>query len=205
MHHKNIVFGSLHKGIFSVTTAAAPEGRGDIYYDDTTQTLYISDSAGTAWDTFSLTLLSGGLALDDLTDVIISTPAASQVLQYNGTNWANATLTLSLSDLTDVATFSAAKGDLLARNATIFDHFPVGTNGHVLIADSAQTFGMKWATVNNALNFSLANLSDVDSSGWLNTYVLTYNSGTSKWEAQAGGGGGGGADDGGRRLSWMGW
>ena len=205
MHHKNIVFGSLHKGIFSVVTEPTPEGRGDVYYNDTTQTLYISDSAGTAWDTFSLALLSGGIALNDLTDVTISTPAASQVLQYNGSIWVNATLALSLSDLTDVGSFSPAKGGLLVRNATIFDKFAVGTNGHVLIADSTQASGMKWATVDNALNFDLASLNDVDPAGWLDTYVLTYSTGTSKWEAQPSGGGGGGTDDGGRRLSWMGW
>jgi hypothetical protein len=32
---------------------------------------------------------SGSLALDDLSDVVITTPTATQLLKYNGTNWVN--------------------------------------------------------------------------------------------------------------------
>lgn len=35
------------------------------------------------------------MALDDLTDVVISSPTSSQLLSYNGTNWVNATATSS--------------------------------------------------------------------------------------------------------------
>ncbi|QDK37868.1 tail fiber domain-containing protein [Bdellovibrio sp. NC01] len=41
------------------------------------------------------------------------------------------------------------KGDILVRDATNNIRFPVGTNGQVLSADSAQTSGLKWITPTN--------------------------------------------------------
>ena len=35
----------------------------------------------------------GALGLDDLSDVVITTPATTQFVRYNGTNWVNATIT----------------------------------------------------------------------------------------------------------------
>lgn len=37
------------------------------------------------------------------------------------------------------------KGDVLAFDGTKLDRLPVGTNSHVLTADSTQTLGVKWA------------------------------------------------------------
>lgn len=38
------------------------------------------------------------------------------------------------------------KGDVLVYNGTAWTRMPVGTNGQVVTADSAQTLGVKWAT-----------------------------------------------------------
>ena len=49
-------------------------------YDTTSARWRVVGGAGTA---------AGASALDDLTDVSLSTPAANEVLAYNGSNWAN--------------------------------------------------------------------------------------------------------------------
>lgn len=41
---------------------------------------------------------------------------------------------------------TTTKGDLMTRNSSSVARLPVGTNGDVLTADSAQTLGVKWAT-----------------------------------------------------------
>lgn len=61
--------------------------------------------------------------LDDLSDVTISSPSNTQVLQYNGTAWVNATVSSgasSLDELSDVAITSASKGQFVVHNGTSF-------------------------------------------------------------------------------------
>jgi hypothetical protein len=53
------------------------------------QTLIASSSAAASWQTVS----SGSTTLAGDTDVAISTPSSNQVLTYNGSKWANATVT----------------------------------------------------------------------------------------------------------------
>ena len=64
---------------------------------------------------------SGVSALNDLTDVIISSPSTGQVVKYNGTNWVNDTDSTgggsgAMDDLTDVTITSIAANQLIARN-----------------------------------------------------------------------------------------
>lgn len=47
-------------------------------------------------------LIALNAAIDDLTDVVITTPSNTQVLQYNGTNWVNATIPLTSGTVTSV-------------------------------------------------------------------------------------------------------
>lgn len=57
----------------------------------TDQLLIYDVSAGTH-DKAILADVAGGIAIDNLGDVVITTPSTNQVLQYNGSNWVNATL-----------------------------------------------------------------------------------------------------------------
>lgn len=63
---------------------------------------------------------AGGGALDDLTDVILTTPVTGEVLKFNGTNWINGTgsSVANLDDLTDVDLTGAVNGDTLVYNGT---------------------------------------------------------------------------------------
>lgn len=50
-------------------------------------------------------------------------------------------------ELSDVAALSNAKGDLVATNASlVFDRLPLGTADQILVADPAQSVGIKWVT-----------------------------------------------------------
>jgi hypothetical protein len=70
-----------------------------------------------------------------------------------------------------MATEITAKGDLIVGtgNAT-FDNLPVGTNGYTLVADSAETTGLKWAAPASGLTTTLI------ASGSLSGASLTLSS-----------------------------
>ncbi len=91
--------------------------RGAFIYNTDTNTLQIYN--GSTW----LAQATGGAtSLDALTDVNLSTPQNTQILQFNGTNWTNASN--SVSGLTDTTITSAVEGDTLTYNgsAWVNDH-----------------------------------------------------------------------------------
>jgi hypothetical protein len=82
----------------------------------------------------------GATALDDLTDVTITTPATGAVLKYNGSAW------IDDAESGIQPTLADAKGDIIAATAAdTFTRLAVGSNGQVLTADSAEATGLKWA------------------------------------------------------------
>jgi len=73
-----------------VLTASALNGNFDAIvsdYNGNITNANISASADIAWSKVS----KAGSSIDDLADVIITTPSSGQVLKYNGSNWVNGT------------------------------------------------------------------------------------------------------------------
>lgn len=104
-----------------------------------------------------------------LTDVDITGLADGYILIWDnvGGKWVVGQRVVAVGDLSDVATFTQVKGDIMASNGTVFNKIGVGTNNQVLMADSAETNGVKWATSSVDFNVILTASGDVlvDSSG----------------------------------------
>lgn len=194
MEHKDIVFADWHNAKFQSGLAASrpvtPTGLGDVYWATDTQVLSLTNTAGTAWVTFSG---AGAIALNDLTDVTITTPTDGQALIYNTGTWVNGTTAIALNDLTDVSTagvidesflyydlattswkvkagtfdelanvliVSPALGNIVVFSGGQWKNLPVGTNGQVLSFNSGATYGVEWVTNPSGVT-TLAALTDV--------------------------------------------
>ena len=79
-------------------------------------------------------------ALDDLSDVTITTPSTGEVLKYNGSGWVNDT-----DDTGSGLPTASTKGDIAVYNGSAWVIVAAGANDTVLTADSAQSAGVKWA------------------------------------------------------------
>ena len=88
----------------------------------------------------------------------------------------------------DALSPATIKGDLIVDNGTNNVRLPVGTNGHVLTADSTVAEGVKWAAAGGISSANIQEFTSVGTSNWTKpagakmVYVLLF-----------GGGGGGGA------------
>jgi hypothetical protein len=95
---------------------------------------------------------------------------------------ANTVLTVDMTSSTHLAWRSVfsllpsnTKGDLLVHNGTTVVRLPVGTNGHVLTADSAETTGLKWSPVSSGSGI-LSNKGDLLSHNGTNEVRLPVGS-----------------------------
>jgi hypothetical protein len=106
-------------------------------------------------DSASLPATSGGgaTALSGLTDVALTSPSSTQVLQYNGSKWINSSLAgvaLTLNDLTNVNTTGAVNGSILKFNGT---NWVVGSD----LQASGGTGSVAWG----AITGTVANQTDL--------------------------------------------
>lgn len=145
--------------------ASAPSSpaNGDIWIESDNNNLgYVYDSATTSWITIkgdlppdATTTVKGiamlSSAIDSTNETKSATPFAvksaydlaanAYIIAGNAETAANAAAAVAP---TAVVT---AKGDLIAGTANAaIDNLPVGANNTVLIADSAQTMGMRWSS-----------------------------------------------------------
>ena len=109
----------------SISTTSPLSGGGDL---STNRTLSIADAS---------TSVKGAVQLTDSTASTSTTTAATPNSVKSAYDLANGAIAKSLVD---------AKGDLLAGTAdNTVARLPVGTNGQVLMADSGEAPGVKWA------------------------------------------------------------
>ena len=114
-------------------TTIAVAGQTSVVADTTSDTLTLVAGSGISIttnatnDSITITNTGGGgggtSTLNDLTDVVITTPSTGQVLKYNGTSWINGTDstsggTASLDSLDDVVLTAPSIGQILKYNGT---------------------------------------------------------------------------------------
>ena len=125
------------------------------------------------WNSSNADWVNSTLSLTSLSGVVLSSPSSGQVLEYNGTNWINATNSsaVSIATCTDAVITSPAVGQVLEYNGTDWIN--------ATLASSTP---------------SISTCSDVTLTSLTTGQVLQYNG--SIWvNAAVSGGGGGGFSD----------
>lgn len=97
--------------------------------DDMDVLRFLSVDDGATWFGFH-----GQKTLDDLTDVVITSPSSGESLVYDGANWVNDTpaTVAALDDLTDVVITSAASGDALIFDGSSWVDIPSARHAHIV-------------------------------------------------------------------------
>ena len=122
----NTLLAAAYLRLPEVAAPSTPDSGYGVLYEKTDGKPYFKNDAGTEYDLTSLVA-----ALDDLTDVTITTPATGDVLQYGGVGWINDGL--ALDDLSDVDTSGASADDALIYNGATWEPEAV------LLADGSVT------------------------------------------------------------------
>ena len=124
---------------------------GDIFtiaIDPDTQNEEICYVTANSGDTFTITRGEAGSSqITHPSGATVRHVLTSDDLDYFRNGVITADAAIPASTLT-------TKGDLLSRTTATLQRVPIGSNGQVLTADSAQTAGIKWSTVNNDITIS---------------------------------------------------
>lgn len=149
-----------------------PNAKVNVIYDPSDSSM--KACVGSTWITLSGSGGGGG-ALNDLTDVVISSPTANQALVYNGASWTNMALTVSESD-PQVGTLTANKWCATNAGGTAIDC----TQDAPSLVESDPTIGTltngKWCSTDGSV-VSCVQDAPVASAG-ADTQVIFNSSGT---------------------------
>lgn len=197
-------------------TAAQTVSRGSLIYGNSTPawdeltigaagTVLVSDGTDAAWGADAHNLLStrhgdtsaaaaarGALIVGNSTPLWsrLTIGSSGTVLKSDGTDaaWSTDTHNLLSARHADTTASTVAKGSLVVGSATAWDDLTVGANGTILVADSAETLGVKWATPAAGMGHVLLD-GAVHTDTLAGTVVLgdiIHGNGTPKWARLAG-------------------
>ena len=138
------------------------------------------------------------LNIENLNDVLVSTPTVGQVLEFNGTKWINSTITMTtaLAALTDCSISSPTNNQILQYNSSTSTWSNVSLNLVTALASLSdctisspvanqllQYNGSKWVNATISSSTSLSSLTDCSVSGVANDQLLVYTTAGSlnKW------------------------
>ena len=111
---------------------------------------------------------TGSSPLDALTDVTITSPSTNQLLQYNGSQWVNATVSFAsnLDGLTDVTISSPGGGQVLRYNGTTWVNVALAYSD---LTGVPSTFAPSAHTLNSHSNVAVSAPSAGDILSWNGT------------------------------------